>query len=189
MVTERPSKRVVLTPQVTRDDVETAAWDLDFLLNDRIERRDPQPREDIWGSQDASTWLHEIEDYVSGLRYLVVRGEDVDETVRRLRELVSTVTHTDALRALEQARTRDEKLVATYQLGAAAPEEADSRVVAAFERALHDEDPDLRHAALVAIAYTGWPEMKEAVRRVSEEDSSETVRDAASRLLSDLRKR
>lgn len=182
-MSEQPSKRVVLSPEVTRDDVETAAYVLRFLINNRIEHRDDQPREDIWESRDGSTWLHEIEDHITGLRYLVIRGTDVDKTVRRLRKLLSTVTHTDALHALKDANNRDDKLLALYQLGAAAPEKANSRVVAAFKRALKDPDPDLRYAALVAIAYSGWPEMKEVVHRTMEEDPSETVRDAAGRLL------
>jgi hypothetical protein len=175
--------RVVLSPEVTRDDVETAAWDLDLFIHHRTSRSGDQPREDVWRSRDESTWLHEVEDHVTGLRYLVLRGEEVDAIVRRLRRLVRTVTHSDALRALDDAENAEDKLLALYQLGAAAPDHANSRVAAALRRTLDDDDPDLRHAAVVAIAYTGWPELEEAVRAASEADPSETVRSAARRLL------
>jgi hypothetical protein len=175
--------RVVLTPAVTRDDVETTAWDLDFFIDHRTERNGDQPREDVWRTIDNTTWLHEIEDHVTGLRYLVVRGDDVEDYVRRLRDQLATVTHTDALEALADA-TGEDKLMALYQLGVAAPPGGNQRVAAALKKELlEDDDKDMRHAAVIAIAYTGYPELKDAVKQASEEDDSEAVRSAAKGLL------
>jgi hypothetical protein len=177
------SQRVVLTPEVTRDDVETAAWDLDFFTHHRTERQGDQPREDVWNTADEKSWLHEIEDHVTGLRYLVVRGEHVDATVKKLRKQLDTVTHTDALNALKDA-TGEDKLMALYQLGVAAPPDGNQRVAAALRKALlDDDDKDIRHAAVIAIAYTGYPELKDAVKEASENDPSEAVRSSAKGLL------
>ncbi|MCA1708312.1 MAG: hypothetical protein LC808_35560 [Actinobacteria bacterium] len=56
-------------------------------------------------------------------------------------------------------------------------------MLAAFKRALTDEDPDLRYATLVAIPYSGWPELKDSVRQLSRENPSDMVRSAADCLL------
>lgn len=181
-MSEKPTRRVVLAHDVTRDDVVTAAWDLGFVINRRIERDGDQPREDIW--KDGQTTLHRVEDHMTGLVYLVVRGEQVEATVRRLRKLLPTVTHSDALRTFKSASEFGDRLLALYQMGAAAPEDkANSRVMSALREALGDENPVLRQAALGSIAYAGWPEMEDDVRRASETDQSERVRDTARRLL------
>ena len=179
---------MALSPDVTRDDVETAAWDLNLFVSHRVPATADQPREDVWRTIDERTWLHEIEDHITGLRYLVVRGADVDRYVRKIRQQLPTVTHTDALRALTAAATPDAKLLALYQLGVAAPPRANRLVVAALTRALGEEPDDgLRQAAVIAIAYTGWPEFADVVRRAAETDPSERVRSTARGLLTQLR--
>lgn len=184
-MSEGPTERIVLTPDVRRGDVATVAWDLGFLTTRTVDDLDEQPEEEIWRAPDGSTTLHLIEDHFTGLRYAVVRGENLDATVRKVRKQVGNVTHVEALRALKEATTFEDKLLALYQLGAAAPKRVNSRVAAAFRRMLRDENPDLRHAALVALAYSGWPEMKDDVRRMAEEDPSSTIREAAGRVLAD----
>ena len=82
-----------------------------------------------------------------------------------------------------QVEDREDKLLALYQLGAAAPQRDKPRVLAAFKLALTDEDPDLRYATLVAIPYSGWPELKDSVRQLSRENPSDMVRSAADCLL------
>jgi hypothetical protein len=122
--------------------------------------------------------------HITGLRYLVVRGTVVDRHVRRIRRQLPTVTHVDALRALKAAGSRDAKLLALYQLGIAAPSGANRLIVSALGRTLRDDADDrLRQAAVLAIAYTGWPEFEGAVRAAAENDVSEGVRSTARGLL------
>ncbi|MDA0182772.1 hypothetical protein OJ997_20840 [Solirubrobacter phytolaccae] len=176
--------RVALSPDVTRDDVETAAWVMDFFIDHRTDGDKDTPREDVWRTIDEKTWLHEVEDPVTGLRFLVVRGEDRDKHVRRIRKELDTVTHTEALKALKAASSRDDKLEALYQTGIAAPEEPNQRVVSALTKALEGEDDyHLRQAALIAIAYTSWPDFKAAVKTAAEDDESEAVRSTAHGML------
>ena len=77
--------RIALSLDVTRDDVETAAWVTNFFIDHRTDAGDDHPREDVWRTRDEATWLHEIEDHITGLRYLVLRGEDQDAFVRQAR--------------------------------------------------------------------------------------------------------
>lgn len=61
--------------------------------------------------------------------------------------------------------------------------DAEPAVMATLEGALQDPDWRLCHAALFAIAYAGWSELEDAVRRARTDDASEAVRATAVGLL------
>jgi hypothetical protein len=68
-------------------------------------------------------------------------------------------TMDELLAEADKAKTRDQWIWALYQLAAAAEAEPDARIVGTFERALQQDDPDIRCATLVAIGYAEWKEL------------------------------
>lgn len=178
-----PSIRIALDPAVTRDDVETAAWDTDLFIYSRTDAANDQPREDIWRTFDSKNWLHEIEDHIIGLTYLVAKGEDYAKLEAQLRKRLKTVTYTDALGALKRATSQDDKILWLYQLGIAARAAGKTRILTVFSQALQDENATTRQAALISLAYTEWTDLKNIVQDIGETDEDTKVSSTAKGLL------
>ncbi len=94
----------------------------------------------------------------------------------------------ELLAEADKAKTRDQWIWTLYQLAAAAEAEPDARIVGTFERALQQDDPDIRCATLVAIGYAEWKELGPIVQRVEASDSDPKVRKFARVTLEGLKK-
>jgi hypothetical protein len=78
-------------------------------------------------------------------------GDDGWSVIALARGKLMVFTVDELLAEADKAKTRDQRIWALYQPAAAAEAEPDARVVGTFERALQQDDPDIRRATLVAI--------------------------------------
>jgi hypothetical protein len=182
-----PKNRVVLRPEVTREQVEDAALDLEWLLLKSWPRGQDRPYEDVWVDRDEQTWIHYIEDHLVDLRYLVVKGTDVSAVESEARQLLPAYQAEDARRAWDTATTADERVEAVYLLALTAGPEDRSRAVAALQAASSDGDPAVRHALVLATTYVGWPELRRLLELLAKNDSVDAVRQEARLALDGLR--
>lgn len=177
--------RVALKGDVSREDVENLAWDLDWLLAEMADPSGDRPYEDVWATADERTAIHYIEDPVLELSYLVVEGGDVDAVVDQIRGAVGTYTPQEALEALRMASSRDEKIEAIYLLAIASGNE-DNEVLTALSKAAEDKDADVRHSVVVATGYLGWRQLRVLLERMRDGDQTQSVRDDAALMLEAL---
>jgi hypothetical protein len=180
-------ERVALAPSVTRDDIITAAYNLDWLFERKATDANPV---DTFLSDDEKTQIDVVHDDVVKLDYCVVRGDDVNvkDVVSGIRESLETVSSADAVKAFKGASSTPDKVSALYLLGVASGDDPTNDAVATFKRALSDEEEDIRAAAIVAIGYVGGSELRQALEETAENDESEGVRKDARLMLEGLDK-
>jgi hypothetical protein len=172
-------RRVALQPEVSSDDVDRAAYELDWDLAATHPARDGNPREDVYKFGD--TRVHLLHDDGIGLRYLIIRGPDADEVVTGVEQELDTVSATDAVKLFNAAPADSDKITALYLLGIAGGKPA------AFNDAFDDDATEVRRAAIVALGYVGGSEAQQLVERVAADDPDEKVRATASVMLEGMR--
>ncbi|MBB5122015.1 hypothetical protein AF335_08250 [Streptomyces eurocidicus] len=178
-------KRLVLGPEVSRDDVEDLAWNLDWNIYEMGEE-EAGACVDIWRTDDGGTEIHRVEDRPIGLTYLTLRGSAVAVVERRIRESLSVWSRSDALAALCDAVGRDERLRSLYGL-ALVVDELDGAVLEEFRTAASDPDPGIRQAVVVAAGYRPDPALVELVTQLRDSDPVPHVRENADILLEGIR--
>lgn len=181
--------RVLLENGVTVDEVYQFAYRRDYFVHQVGDRRKGQPAEDIWRTMDQRAWLHLVDDTHVHLRYLTIRGGDVDAIAAAAAEEMRVVAPSTALAGLKDAGERIGAIVyAIYVVAVASsslPKAARQRsaVIAALNRSLKHEDADVRRAVIVGTGYLGWPELRSALERVERTDADEAVRKDAKLML------
>ncbi|MEV6775291.1 HEAT repeat domain-containing protein [Streptomyces syringium] len=179
-------KRLVLGPEVSRDDVEDLAWDLDWNIHE-LGEEEAGARIDIWRTDDGKTEIHRVEDRPIGLTYLTLRGAAVTMTEQQVRSVLRVWAQSDALVALHDADGRDERLRGLYALALTADDLRDGAVVNEFRAAASDPDPGIRQAVVVAAGYRPDPALVELVAELRESDPVSFVRENADILLKGIR--
>lgn len=168
--------RVVLRPEVTLDDIEEAALDLDWLFLRNWPASEERPYEDLWVDRDEQTSIHYIDDHLVSVQYLLISGPDARTVETEAREALSTCGPADATNAWQHASTRAERVEAVYLL-ALATDPADYTSAAELLRAAaSDGDPEVRRAVILAATYVGWPELRAVLAELEERDPDESVR-------------
>ncbi|WP_410597530.1 HEAT repeat domain-containing protein [Amycolatopsis sp. lyj-23] len=174
-----PKSRIVLRPEVTREQVEDAALDLDWLFLQNWPRGEDRPYEDVWVDRDERTWIHYVEDHLVEARYLVVKGADVPAVESEARELLAAYRPEDALRAWDSATTADERVEAVHLLALTADPEDRSGSVAKLRAAASDDVTAVRRALVLVTTYVGWPELRQLLEDMTSNDPVEAVRQEA----------
>jgi hypothetical protein len=177
-------RRVALRPEVSSDDVDRAAYALDWNLSGTHAATGGQPREDIYTAGDDGTRVHLLHDDGIGLRYLIVRGPSADDVAGSVADELATVSAQDAAKTFKDASGAPDKITALYLLGIASD---DGKAPEAASDAFDDDDPEVRRAAIVALGYVGGSEAEALVERVASGDPDEKVRHSASVMLEGLR--
>jgi hypothetical protein len=177
--------RVALDPSVTSDEIDTAGYELDWLL---ASQATSENNVDIWTTGDEQTQIDVVHDDVVSLRYMVVKGDDEKGTVAGIREMLDTVSSADAVKSYERASSAPDKISALYLLGVASGDDPSNDAVATFKRALKDDEEDVRAAAIVAIGYVGGTDLTKALEDAAENDESEAIRKDAKLMLEGLQK-
>lgn len=173
-----PKTRVVLRPEVTVDDIEEAALDLDWLLVRNWPASDERPYEDMYVDRDEETVIHYLDDNLVGLRYLVIKGPDADTIERDARELLPTYRPDDATKAWTTAATLEQKTQAVHLLALATDPKERASAVEALQSAAADPDPRVRRAVILASTYVGWPELRTLLSALAEDSDESVHRDA-----------
>lgn len=156
-------------------------WDLRVMGN-----RKAEVYVDKWIASDGRTEIHYVEDPLTGLPFVTVRGDGAGEAARLLREGCDVWGSAEALAAIEAAATRDDRLTAIYATAFTAPAAQDDAVVDVFRALAQDPDPGIRQSVVVATGYLPWVALVELVRDLAANDPVEHVRHNAGVLLEGL---
>ncbi|HEU0299052.1 MAG TPA: HEAT repeat domain-containing protein [Longimicrobium sp.] len=179
--------RIPLHSSVSQEDFEgvayTARWSMEALHQQTEER----PFETEWSTAEGDATINYVRDFLLEVDYVVVRGKAAGATAELIRSRLRTVSVKDALAAAKKARSDDGRLGALYQAVLAA-ESADPQVLELLEKALADEDPEVRRGAIFAAGYAEWKELKEPLERVARDDADAEIREDAAAMLEGLGK-
>lgn len=170
---------------VTIDDVDTLAWREDWSFQASIPRTQDNPYEVIFTAEDGTS-IHYIEDFLLGVNYLLLEGEEPGPLAEDIRKKLPTYSVDETKRLVAQGKTRDELIGAIYLAAAATSPRFDESLFKLFEIALESDDPDVRSAAILGMGYAAWPEFKALLRRIEATDPDSRVRGDARAMLDSL---
>lgn len=180
------TERVALAPRVSREDIMGVAYDRNWIILAYGEETSDVTTEDEFRDQDDTVRIRAVEDDLIKLRYLVAAGDDgaVGAVVSAARDKLETVSPSAAADLYSAADSTPDRVSALYQLGVASDGEPTKGAVKTFERAADDDDDDVRHAAIVAMAYAGPSAQLTAIlKAMANGDEAESVRRDATTLL------
>ncbi|MFF2658447.1 hypothetical protein ACFVUH_13885 [Kitasatospora sp. NPDC058032] len=194
----RSFTRLVLRPEFTEHDFKLVVWDLFWDLLD-LGRQEDGAVVDSWLTPDGGAEVHYVDDRITGMRYVTIRGDGAAEAEAELRPRCRVWTLDEALTALHEASTvgadgaagaegsnRNDRLVALYAAALTAEGPEDRSVVEAFAGAARDADPGIRQAVVVATGYLPWPGLVALVEELGRTDPVDHIRHNAGVLLEGL---
>ena len=172
---------------VSRDEVETLAWDKNWHFENEQPRSDHHPFDTItWITAGGQTVINYVDDYIINVRYLVIDGPESDTIVQQVRSALATYSNADIQRKFKNAQNRESRITAIYQLAIAAPQTFDEQLNEQLESVFADPDPQIRHAAIVAVGYIGWPELRQKLEQLKISDPESSIRHDAELMLEAL---
>jgi hypothetical protein len=155
----------------------------DWSIKRRIAQDGDQPREYIYGTEDANTNIHFIMDHKIGVDYLLVSGPDAQRIANTLR---SKLFHYHSEEIVDRAREPNlspaDRRRALYHLALDKMDHGfDQESFDIYCTAMRDADPFVRASAVLGAAYLGWPELADPLRPLatSAEPDELIRRDAA----------
>jgi hypothetical protein len=169
---------------VTREMFEETAAALGFVKQNTWEaQNEKEAYEQVWATPDKARAVNYVEDPLSRMSYIHLRGADLDELREEFDEKLATFWPDEMIEIFYEMTDHNDIVDNIYRLAILFPE-YDPQVFHIFEGAATDPpDPKLRLAGLDALAYRTWPQSRAVVERVERDDSDEQVRAAARRLL------
>ena len=177
-------ERLVLRPEVSRDDIDDALVLLGFQLTNIVPASAGTPAQLIFAASDAGSYVHLVEDAQVGRHYLVAPPA----AARHVAALASAL----AIERPEQARARVEVASSDGELAASLlvlalvvggerpPAPSD---VAALRSALSHTSPLVRSVALAAACYAPWAELRPALEERALAESGGDLRGRALEVL------
>jgi hypothetical protein len=185
--------RIVLDDHVTEDALTAVASDKQWMISRRTEREGDQPNEFIYSTQPGSggTDIHWIEDHKIGVNYILVQGPETKKVVEILHDKLDYLSSETILEeARDSEATPNKRGIALYNLALDKIEGGyDKETFDLFVSALTEKSATVRGAAVLAIAYLGWPQFIDSLRPLStDSESDESVREDAALLLRRLEK-
>jgi len=127
------------------------------------------------------------EDPITECKFVTVSGADRDKACALIQKQMDTWTADEMIEAWKAAPHDSARISAVLRLGVGAPCEYDARFAQLLREALTDQDRAVRDAAVVAAAYTRWPELDGDIEAMAAHDSDETCRERARILLEGAR--
>lgn len=175
-------RRLVLDSSVTEEKFYPIAKIQGWLWWKTIEEMKDHPREVIFATLDKKTSVHFVDDSYLETRFLIFRGAEASAAHARALEVVAHRPDEEVLEAAKAAagEARADSLLA---LAAIAAQLDRGRVVEAFRVAALAREPMVRRAAIVAMGYMGWPELRELAEAMAASDPDQGIREDASALL------
>ncbi|HUR09599.1 MAG TPA: HEAT repeat domain-containing protein [Nonomuraea sp.] len=178
-------ERLVIKANFTSDDVDFVSMQRGWILK-QAQKHEAGAYIDSWVTLDRETEIHQIDDRPIATRYFTLRGPGSAEVARHIREDCELWSAPEALKALNEASARGEKLALVYAVALAATEEHGERVTRAFQNIACDPDATVRQSVIVAAGYFPYPGLVDLVRQLRDGDPVDHVRKNAEILLNGL---
>lgn len=185
------SNRVRIVPEAafSEDVLYPLLVENDWSIKRRIAQDGDQPREYIYGTEDAETNIHFITDHKIGVKYLLVSGPGAEPIAAILRRKVFHYHSGEILdRAREANLSPADRRRALYHLALDKMEHGfDQETFAIYCKALRDPDPVVRASAVLGSAYLGWPHLADRIRPLADAgEPDDTIRNDAATLVQRL---
>ncbi len=178
-------QRVVLTSEVTRDDIDDAAMRCGWQLTNVLPGSAQQPAQMIYAALRGSLVLYLVEDGRLDVLYFAAAGDGAREALAQVRRELAccdeNAHHQYLAGADDVAHLRRGLGILVLQSKTASDE-----AVALFERVLSHADLQIRSLGLVAATYAPWPQLRTAIERVAQHDPLPQLRANASQLIAVL---
>jgi hypothetical protein len=174
----------VLDEGATRESLAKALGELGLVRQNVWEAAgEKEAYEEVWSTPDKTRAINYVEDPLSGMSYVCLRGANVTELTGDFLRKVSCFWPEELLEVAYDPEDENEQVDNLYRLAITFPE-YDEQVFEIFEGiATNAPQAKLRLAALDAMGYHTWPESRAVVERVAREDDDAKVKLAAKRIL------
>jgi hypothetical protein len=180
---EQVSRRVVLRPPSTIDDVlalaDSAGW---LLIGQILPGPEQGPNLEVRWQVSEYTDLHYVEDELAKELYLVAVGQDELEkaqVLRRLESELSVRTVSEVLAELDGSPLGPGAVKPVLRAGLVAPLEFSDDVYERLVAVLGHPEKIVRQAAVFGMLYTAWPQFLPSLRELAETDPDPDVRETA----------
>jgi hypothetical protein len=177
------SKRIALRPQVSSDQVDRAAWELDWPIVGMLEKTEDRPKQDVYRGDEDNTKVYLIHDDALQLRYLYIDGPSADKVAKAVQGKLDTVSVAEAEQLFKDADSADDRATATLLLGVASDH---GKISATLEAAVVDDAKTVRRAAVIALGLVQTAASKQRLKAMAEDDEDEVVRGDAEATLKEL---
>jgi len=185
MPSTRPyrSQSLVFRKGKAKNEVEHFAAAMDWPLRGEV-AADPDrgtPYELQWSAGPALV-MHYTEDDLSNTGYLVITGQrdDATQATAKVAERhLKFSSFDELLQEAGRASGTAERCRALIRVAIGAPRVFDRRLFDIIQNSLHDENPDIREAALWATSYPAWPQFRKLLENVAVHDPDHRIRDTA----------
>ena len=187
--------RVALDVSVTKADVSSAGWDLQWSLGKVIKAEGTTPKQVIFYKRDENgerTFIRYTEDFHIDLPYIEVWGENssfISTTVEKIRKKLLTHSVPEIVEMVENAKDKEELFLAIRYLGIGCggypmtPE-----ILELFKKLANDRDPDIRSVTRLTMAYTAAAEFEPILEQMAQNDPEPELREQAAHTLESIRK-
>ncbi|MGF1489052.1 MAG: HEAT repeat domain-containing protein [Prochloraceae cyanobacterium] len=178
------TKRVVLKENVTEDLVRYEAFENRWRWWNKISRTENTPYELVYIKHGGKTSIHYIEDFFIEMSYILAKGEEVDLVISEAKNSFDCYSWQEILNEYATSKDTERKVKLIRIAGVTAPYlELDPEYKKFFDLCLKDENSQIRMAVILAMGYTSWPEWKDVLRNLQQEDLDAEVRQSALKML------
>lgn len=173
----------VVESGVTRELLDETLREMGLQRRNPWDGADPSEHyEEVWSNADGTTVINYVEDSFSGQRYVRIRensdGKVLEDFTRRL----ATYWPGELLEDVYSDLPRAQMIDVLFRIAITFSDFDPDAATALADKALGDDDPNVRAAAVQAIALRAWPEMRPIVKQIAEGPPS-GVRDVAAGVL------
>jgi hypothetical protein len=180
---------ILLKESVSREQIDYAAYENWWVVS-KIIKADPSkgtPEEVIFQTDDDQNFIHYIVDQVGGYPYLIVQGESIEETANDVKSSLPNHSREDVIRMLQAPANREEYFRGILCLGLLGRfKECENETLALFRQILLNKDPQVKIGGIFGMSYSGWPEFRELVQPLVDNDPDSNVRETAARFIEGL---
>ena len=166
MTTKVQRIRLVLRDSVSREEIDRLASEKGWIFSGEVKATGNTPYQKIWTTIDQRTAIHYIEDSLIVIHYLQIKGDRPEEVADDIRASLDVYDKYEIRNIVESASRSSEVIDAIYIAGVAAPQRYDEEYFQLFENVLSHPDPEVRRAAIFAMAYASWPQFRSLLERV-----------------------
>jgi hypothetical protein len=180
--------RVILHPDVTDEQIEDVAMDLDWMELGIKPATEKTPYQRIWEDEIAKVVVRYIWDDLLRQPFLTLQGEDVSTVEQRICNALPSFTPEEIVESLHSASGYEpviDAIALVALLGHAGYGELseDPEIVRLLEMRAQSEHPEVRNAVITAAGYLEWPAMLELVAGLRDRDPDQDVREQADLVL------
>ena len=180
--------RLILDPRATADIVERGAelagWPK--VLEDP--REGTRPHRMAWDGPWEGLQVFYVDDHNIKVPYLIIVGADAEQAKDEVMESLPSYSIDSILADALEAGDSEAKKTSIRRLAVlGAATETDPNILAIFDAAMLDPDPEVRRLAAGATLYPAWREFEPRLELLAAKDEDQSVRERAAKALATLR--